>query len=83
MYSVKTNFRLQYENDLACSLCTHSECSQPHLFVCPVLKAFIPELIDSPIKYENIFGNTDQMKKVVVLVEKVCKTREQLIEDIQ
>ena len=59
------------------------ECNQQHLFVCPVLKAFIPELINTPVKYEDIFGNTDKMKKVVILLEKICKIREQLLEDIQ
>ena len=83
IYPVKTNFRSQNENDLACSMCPYSEYSQPHLYVCPVIKAFIPELIDTPIKYDDILGNTDQMKKVVLLLEKICKIRKQILEDIQ
>ena len=47
MYSVKTNFRSKFENDLICNLCASSECSQRHLFVCPVIKAFIPELFNT------------------------------------
>ena len=83
MYSVKANFRSRYENNLLCNLCASSECNQSHLFVCPVLKAFIPELFVTTTKYEDIFGDLDQMKKAVVLIEKICNIREQLLEDIQ
>ena len=83
MYSVKANFRSKYENNMLCDLCLTSDCSQSHLFICPVIKAFVPELVDTPVKYEHIFGSTNQMKEAVKLLEKICEIREQLIEDIQ
>ena len=83
MYSVKTNFRSQFENNVLCDLCLTSECTQGHLFVCPVIRVFVPELVSTSVTYDYIFGSTEQMKEAVQVLEKICEIREQLIEDLQ
>ena len=63
MYSVKNNFPSKFENtNMLCELCAGAESTQQHLFLCPVLKSFIPELEKTKTKYEYIFGNAKQMK---------------------
>ena len=88
MYKVKENFGNMFANDMVCDLCHTANCSQPHtancsqphLFQCPILKDFVPEI--NQVKYEYIFGNTGEMKKVAQVLEKICETRELLLEDI-
>ena len=62
MYSVKQNFSKQYENNMLCELCASAISSQQHLFKCPVLIKFIPEIVTSGVKYKDIFGNSKEMK---------------------
>ena len=84
MYSVKNNFPSKYENtNMLCELCAGAESTQQHLFVCPVLKSFIPELDKTTTQYEYIFGNAKQMKEVVNILEKICDIRQQLLEDMK
>ena len=84
MYSVKANFSKKYENsNLLCELCVSAKCTQEHLFKCPVLSGFIPELKTSAVKYDYIFGNIKEMKKIVIVLKKICDIRQNLLEDIQ
>ena len=84
MYAVKANFSRQYENtNMLCDLCKSSECTQQHLFQCPIIKGFIPEMNSSSVKYEYLFGNTTQMKQVVKMLEKIIEIREQLLQDLK
>ena len=84
MYSVKENFSSIYENsNMLCELCANGPSNQSHLFQCAVLKKFIPELVDSTVKYEFIFGNMKQMKEVVQILIKISDIRQQLLEDIK
>ena len=75
MYSVKENFENLHRNML-CDLCYVSNCSQSHLFQCPIIRAFVPEIEVKGIKYEFIFGKTNEMKLVANILEKICKIRE-------
>ena len=81
MYSVKKNFENIYQNML-CDLCCASKCSQSHLFQCPIIKAFVPEIKEKGIEYKFIFGNIQEMKQVAQVLEKICNIRELLIENI-
>ena len=84
MYSVKANFSKQYENsNLLCDLCVSAKCTQEHLFKCPVLSGFIPEIKTSAVKYDYIFGTIEEMKQVVGVLTKICDIRQKLLEDIQ
>ena len=82
MYSVKENFETNYEENLMCELCRTSKCSQSHLFECPIIQAFIPEIVEQEIKYEFIFGKNNEMKQVAPILEKISKIRDLLIDDI-
>ena len=83
MYSVKGNFSKQFENYLLCQLCVSAKYTQQHLFECPMIKEFIPELKTNSIKYEYIFGNIEEMKKVVIVLKQICDIRQQLLEDLK
>ena len=83
MYSMKENFSKQYLNNMLCELCASAVSSQEHLFKCPVLINFIPEITTSRVKYENIFGSCSNMKKVVPIIQKICDVRQQLLDDIK
>ena len=47
---------------------------------CAVITKFIPELSDSNVKYDDIFGSTDDQLTVVKLFKKITKQREILLE---
>ena len=83
MYSVKENFSKQYENNMNCELCASAVSSQQHLFLCPVLIKFIPEIITSGVKYDYLFENSAKMKEIVPILQKICDVREQLLDDIK
>ena len=57
--------------------------SQQHLFKCPVLIKFIPEIVTSGVKYKDIFGDSNEMKNVVKILQKICDVRQQLMDDIK
>ena len=82
MYPVKANFSKKYEDNLLCDLCASEECTQQHLLQCPVIKGFIPEVESSTIKYEYLFGNTEEMKQILKMLKKISEIREQLLEDM-
>ena len=66
----------QYGKDLICELCKTEIDDQKHLFKCPVIESMVPELKNTDIKYENIFGNIDEMILVAKLLKKICSARE-------
>ena len=82
MFNVKENFENMYENDMLCDLCRMSNCTQAHLLQCEVIKSFDPEIEENEIKYKYIFGNDKEMKKVVLVLEKISEIRNLLLEDI-
>ena len=83
MYTVKENFSKQYENNMLCELCSSAVSSQQHLFECPVLIGFIPEIVTSGVRYEYIFEESRKMKKVAQILLKICELRQQLLDDIK
>ena len=84
MYSVKNNFKIQYNNNLTCDLCKSQKCDQPHLLQCSVLKKSTPELnFNTTVKYNDIFGDIDKIVPAIKLLSKIVKKREELLEAIQ
>lgn len=81
MYSVKANFKTQYQNNLDCRLCKKFTESQDHLFECLELKKAIPELkSNSSVEYKHIFGDITQIRASVKLLTSICEERECQIE---
>ena len=79
MYSVKSNFKNQYGDNLYCNLCKIEEDTQEHLLKCKVLQKFIPEIEEQNLHYKSIFGDADDILKISKLLLKVTKERETLL----
>ena len=79
MYSVKCNFKNNFNHNYICDLCKVEEDSQEHLLKCKVLQHFVPEIQISNVRYEDIFGNTEEIIEASKLLKKVCKEREELL----
>ena len=82
LYSVKENFESNYQQNMLCDLCHASNCSQSHIFKCPIIKGFVPEIEEKGLKYEFIFGKIHEMKNVAQVLEKICNIRELLLNDL-
>ena len=79
MYSVRENFKNQYESKL-CQLCKTEKDDQPHLFMCQKLILnckFLAE--NTKVEYEDIFGSKSQQVNAAKLLEKILETREMLL----
>ena len=79
MYSVKCNFKNNFNENYICDLCKVEEDSQEHLLQCKVLQHFVPEILKSKVRYEDIFGSIDQIIEASKLLKKICKEREELL----
>ena len=79
MYSVKNNFKNQYQNNYLCDLCKIEDETQEHLLKCKVLQHFIPELKTTNIIYMDMFGTIEKLIPASSLMYKVCKERESLL----
>ena len=55
-YPVKANLKNKYRQNLACFLCNSSSCDQQHLMTCVVLRKFVPDLINTKVKYSDILA---------------------------
>ena len=72
MYSVRDNFKNQYESKL-CQLCKTQNDDQPHLFMCEKIILNCKLLAENTkAEYEDIFG-------AAKLLEKIIETREMLM----
>ena len=83
MFPVKENFKnkiKKHGQNFNCEICKTEKDTQKHLLQCQVLKAIVPELNDTKVKYEDIFGNTNQMVKAGKLFKKVSKARIKILE---
>ena len=78
------NFKMNFQNgsaELLCPLGCPEYDSQDLILHCSVLKSHLPELQSTKIQYKDIFSkNIDKIKKAAVLLDKVFKKREKLIE---
>ena len=80
-YPVKANLKNKYRQNLACFLCNSSSCDQQHLMTCAVLRKFVPDLINTKVKYSDIFSdNVDKQLAAVKLFDIIDKQRERLLE---
>ena len=75
-YPVKSNFKNMYRNtDLLCELCRMSNCDENHLISCIVMRSFLPELQDTVVKFDDVFGNTTDQLAAVKLFAKITRQR--------
>ena len=82
-YPVKANLKNKYRQNLACFLCNSSSCDQQHLMTCVVLRKFVPDLINTKVKYSDIFSdNVDKQLAAVKLFDIIDKQRERLLETL-
>ena len=81
MFPVINNFRENHsEENIDCRLCKSALEDQKHMLECEVLKSAVPELKNNKnIKYEHIFGKTNEQVNAVKLIGKVAKERERLL----
>ena len=80
MLPMKCNFKNQYKDDYTYDLCKLKLDNQEHLLQCKVLQHFIPETVNTNIKYEDMFD--DSVEKIILaskLLHKVCIERESLL----
>ena len=69
-----------YIGNLSCNLCKKAEDNQQHLFQCETIKNELPELADTKIKYEQIYGTLKEKREVSKLLNTICKIREKILE---
>ena len=74
----KDNFHTYYRNNLTCDLCELHTDTQEHCMNCPKILEKLGA-IDDHIKYEHIFGTTEEQKKVAQLFTQVLNCREELL----
>ena len=61
-------------------MCQVEICDQKHLMSYAVLKKFLPELVNTNIKYEDIFGSVNQQLIAIKLLTKSINQREIILE---
>ena len=83
MYPVKLNFKKKYNGEFQCEFCVVGDSSQQHQLECAVLTKFVPEIADSNIEYNDIFGSVDDQLAAVKLFTKITKQRNLLLEALQ
>ena len=66
-----------------CDLCKINLDNQEHLLKCKVLQHFVPEILKTNVKYEDMFGSVDKIIHVSKLLHKVCNERESLLKLIE
>ena len=65
-----------YRNtDLLCELCRLSYCDENHLISCIVMRNFVPELRDTVITFDDVFGSTTKQLEAVKLFAKITRQR--------
>ena len=71
MFPVINNFRENHSEEYV---------AQKHMLECEILKSAVPELKNNKtIKYEHIFGKTNEQVNAIKLIGKVAKERERLL----
>ena len=64
MFPVKENFKnkvQQQGKNFNCEMCKINRDDQKHLLQCPILKNLVPELKNTTVTYEDIFGDIDKL----------------------
>ena len=74
--NIKTNFSSQFKDNLACELCSESECqdSQEHLLSCATLRKHVN--IPAELEYEDIYRGVDKQLKIVKVFKQLLRVRE-------
>ena len=78
MIDCKTNFRMQFNNDLSCRICKidDSEENEEHILVCPILN----DTQTADVQFTDVFGEVDAQFNVVQIYKKVLRRREAYID---
>ena len=71
-YEAKANYRNKYISNFACLACDQLD-SQEHFLRCKIIDDMKKDILESNIKYEDIFGTVEKQVKIV----KVLKTIDQ------
>ena len=71
------------ENNNSCKLCKVHNNNQEHQLVCPVIKKFLSELIQTDVQYQDLFGDADHQLKFVKLYKKISNQREILLDSLE
>ena len=82
MFPVKTNFRSKYKLNLACEFCSIGTSDQEHQLSCPVIRNFLPDIVDSNVRYQDLFGNTEKQLQFIKIYTKIARQREVLLESL-
>ena len=78
---IKDNFHRMYGNDISCPLKCWPEGAPPirdtqeHIMLCSKLELLNPTVASGTLKYDDIYGNTDQQKEVVTVMKELLKSR--------
>ena len=83
MFPVKMNFKNSHKSDLNCKLCIINVSDQEHQLLCPILKRMIPELSETDIKYQDLFGNIKSQLKFIKIYSKIERIREVLLDSLK
>ena len=83
MYNVKSNFKEQFNFNLACELCSSAICDQRHLLQCKVLQNLVPELKSTSVRYNHLFGSMEKILPAIKLFTKITENRDEAIQILQ
>ena len=83
MYPVKSNFKDQHNYNLSCDLCSNAICDQRHLLSCKVLQNLIPEIKNTSVRYNHLFGSMEQIIPAIKLFTKITENREEVLQILQ
>ena len=76
---IKANFSSQYENNLACELCSAHPDSQESLLSCDILRKHIQ--VPDNIEYEDLFRSVEKQLAIVKVYKQLLREREILQSD--
>ena len=82
IHPVKNNFRTKYKLNLCCEFCGIGISDQEHQLSCPVINKFLPEIADSNVIYQDLFGNAEKQLKFIKIYTKIARQREVLLESL-
>ena len=69
-YEAKANYRNKYISNLACLACEQLD-NREHFLECKIIDDMKKDILESNIKYEDIFGTVEKQVKVVKILKTV------------
>ena len=71
---IKSNFSSQYENNLACELCSDHLDSQENLLSCSMLTKYVD--IPENVEYEDLYKSVEKQLRIVKVFKQLLRVRE-------